>query len=91
VRILSTSRSFSGSPRPGAIGRSPAGWNEKHLSLPQRAALVAFRGLEGDFRDWAKIQAWAEETARELAQLRVGRRAAHWAGTGAAASWPGGW
>jgi menaquinone-dependent protoporphyrinogen oxidase len=45
----------------------------KHLSLPQRAVLMAFHGLEGDFRDWAKIQAWAEEIAQELARLQAGQ------------------
>jgi menaquinone-dependent protoporphyrinogen oxidase len=39
----------------------------KHLSLPQRASLLVFRGLEGDFRDWAGIRQWAEGIARQLA------------------------
>ena len=30
--------------------------DRKHLSLPQRAALLVFRDLEGDFRDWADIR-----------------------------------
>ena len=42
--------------------------DRKHLSLPQRAALLAFRGLEGDFRDWADIRQWADGIARQLAQ-----------------------
>jgi hypothetical protein len=29
---------------------------KKHLSFPQRLALGVFRGLEGDFRDWAEIR-----------------------------------
>lgn len=44
----------------GKLGR-------KHLSLPQRAALLVFRGLDGDFRDWAGIRQWAEGIARQLA------------------------
>ncbi len=39
----------------------------KHLGLSQRAALLVFRGLEGDFRDWADIRQWAEGIARQLA------------------------
>jgi menaquinone-dependent protoporphyrinogen oxidase len=38
----------------------------KHLSLPQRAALVVFRGLEGDFRDWAQIRQWADGIVAQL-------------------------
>jgi menaquinone-dependent protoporphyrinogen oxidase len=41
--------------------------DRKHLSLPQRAALLVFRGLDGDFRDWADIRQWAEGIARQLA------------------------
>jgi menaquinone-dependent protoporphyrinogen oxidase len=37
------------------------------LSLPQRASLLVFRGLNGDFRDWADIQQWAEDIAQQLA------------------------
>jgi menaquinone-dependent protoporphyrinogen oxidase len=40
--------------------------DRKHLSVPQRAALVVFRGLEGDFRDWAQIRQWADSIAEEL-------------------------
>src|SRR6266536_2861184 len=40
--------------------------DRKHLSLPQRAALLVFRGLEGDFRDWAQIRQWADSIAAEL-------------------------
>jgi menaquinone-dependent protoporphyrinogen oxidase len=42
--------------------------DRKHLSLPQRASLLVFRGLDGDFRDWASIRQWAEGIARQLAQ-----------------------
>ncbi len=41
--------------------------DRKHLSLPQRASLLGFRGLEGDFRDWSDIRQWAEGIARQLA------------------------
>jgi menaquinone-dependent protoporphyrinogen oxidase len=37
-----------------------------HLSRPQRAALSVFRGLDGDFRDWAQIRRWADGIAAEL-------------------------
>jgi menaquinone-dependent protoporphyrinogen oxidase len=38
----------------------------KQLSLPQRASLLVFRGLNGDFRDWAGIRRWAEGIAGQL-------------------------
>jgi menaquinone-dependent protoporphyrinogen oxidase len=40
--------------------------NAKDLSFPERIALIAVRGIEGDFRDWNSIDAWAEEIARQL-------------------------
>jgi menaquinone-dependent protoporphyrinogen oxidase len=36
---------------------------KKHLSFPQRAALTVSRGLEGDFRDWVAVKAWASGIA----------------------------
>jgi menaquinone-dependent protoporphyrinogen oxidase len=39
----------------------------KCLSLPQRASLLVFRGLNGDFRDWDCIRQWAESIAGQLA------------------------
>lgn len=36
------------------------------LTFTQRAALLAFRGMEGDFRDWAKIREWADGIAAQL-------------------------
>ena len=33
----------------------------------QRAALLAFPGLNGDFRDWDKIRQWADGIAEQLA------------------------
>ncbi len=38
----------------------------KHLGFAQRASLVLFRGLEGDFRDWDRIREWAAGIAAEL-------------------------
>jgi menaquinone-dependent protoporphyrinogen oxidase len=47
--------------------------DRKNLGFAQRAALMAFRGLEGDFRDWAAISAWAEGIAHELAHAPTGK------------------
>ncbi len=38
------------------------------------ASMPAFPGAEGDFRDWAEIEAWANAIARELASAPVGGR-----------------
>jgi menaquinone-dependent protoporphyrinogen oxidase len=38
----------------------------RNLPFFQRAALFFFRGLEGDFRDWDEIDAWAEAIAESL-------------------------
>jgi menaquinone-dependent protoporphyrinogen oxidase len=40
--------------------------DRKVLTRPQRASLLVFRGLEGDFRDWAEIRQWTEDIARQL-------------------------
>jgi menaquinone-dependent protoporphyrinogen oxidase len=40
--------------------------DRKNLSFPERAMLMAFRGLEGDFRDWAEIREWASGIADAL-------------------------
>jgi menaquinone-dependent protoporphyrinogen oxidase len=40
--------------------------DRRHLSRPQRAALLLFRGLGGDFRDWAAISGWANDIAAQL-------------------------
>ena len=37
-----------------------------HLSRMQRLALAAFRGLEGDFRDWSAIRRWVAGIADAL-------------------------
>jgi menaquinone-dependent protoporphyrinogen oxidase len=36
------------------------------LSHAQRASLLIFHGLEGDFRDWAEIRQWASGIAEQL-------------------------
>jgi menaquinone-dependent protoporphyrinogen oxidase len=36
------------------------------LSFGERAIVLAFRAAEGDFRDWAAIEAWAGEVADAL-------------------------
>jgi menaquinone-dependent protoporphyrinogen oxidase len=36
------------------------------LSQAQRASLLIFHGLEGDFRDWAEIGQWASGIAEQL-------------------------
>lgn len=41
--------------------------DRKHLSPPQRAALLFFPGMNGDFRDWVEIRQWADSIARQLA------------------------
>ncbi len=38
----------------------------KHVNLAQRVALLFFRGLEGDFRDWDQIRTWAASVADQL-------------------------
>jgi menaquinone-dependent protoporphyrinogen oxidase len=44
--------------------------DRKNLGFAQRAALMAFRGLEGDYRDWAGVRSWAEGIARDLTHAR---------------------
>ena len=39
------------------------------LSLVQRASLLVFRGMRGDFREWDAITRWAEGIAADLAAL----------------------
>jgi menaquinone-dependent protoporphyrinogen oxidase len=40
--------------------------DRKVLTRPQRASLLLFRGLEGDFRDWALVRQWAGGIAQQL-------------------------
>lgn len=37
-----------------------------HLRFAERAVATALRAPDGDFRDWAEIDAWASRIAREL-------------------------
>lgn len=39
------------------------------LTLPRRLPLFFFRGLQGDWRDWTTIEAWADEIAETLVAL----------------------
>jgi len=44
-----------------------AGWNEpKRFSFIERTILKMMKAPEGDFRDWAKIDAWAADVAPKL-------------------------
>ena len=45
--------------------------DRKLLPAPQRFAVLCFRGLDGDFRDWTAIRQWAAAIA---AQLELARR-----------------
>jgi menaquinone-dependent protoporphyrinogen oxidase len=38
----------------------------KRLSFGEKAMVVAFRALDGDFRDWTEIKDWASEIAAAL-------------------------
>lgn len=44
-----------------------AGMNEpKRFSLPERLILKAMKAPQGDFRDWAAVEAWAQSVAPKL-------------------------
>lgn len=44
-----------------------AGWNEpKRFSFIERTVMKMMKAPEGDFRDWAKIEAWAADVAPKL-------------------------
>lgn len=40
--------------------------DRRRLSPAQRASLLIFRGLEGDFRDWSDVRQWADGIAGQL-------------------------
>ena len=40
--------------------------DHKKLPFAERMAMLAVGGMEGDFRDWGSIDAWAEAIARQL-------------------------
>jgi menaquinone-dependent protoporphyrinogen oxidase len=40
--------------------------NPKSLPFAQRMSVRVFRGLTGDFRDWAQIRRWADSIADQL-------------------------
>lgn len=44
----------------------PGKLDHRLLPAPQRFALLFFRGLDGDFRDWAAIGQWAKQIATHL-------------------------
>ncbi len=50
------------------------GLERRKLRFPDRlvASLPAFPGVEGDFRDWSDVEAWAAGIARELARVPAG-------------------
>lgn len=47
----------------------PGKLNPKSLPFTQRVSLLVFRGLTGDFRDWAEIRRWAGRIADQLAAI----------------------
>jgi menaquinone-dependent protoporphyrinogen oxidase len=48
--------------------------DRRNLGFAQRAALLAFRGMEGDFRDWPAIRAWVEGIAHDLTGAATAKR-----------------
>jgi menaquinone-dependent protoporphyrinogen oxidase len=43
------------------------------LPFAQRASLLVFRGMRGDFRDWAEVRQWADGIAADTAAAIPGR------------------
>ena len=58
---------FRGSIGPRAHEMFFGAVDPKNMSFAERMALMAVRGMAGDFRDWNSIDAWAESIAQELA------------------------
>ena len=44
----------------------------KTLPFVQRASLLVFRGLAGDFRDWTEVRLWADGIAGQLTAVAPG-------------------
>lgn len=65
-RIRSMSLRYSTRRRPREHRVFAGKLEKKNLSFPERAILIAFRGMEGDFRDWTEIKAWASRIADSL-------------------------
>ena len=40
--------------------------DKSKLGFGERAVMLAFRAVEGDYRDWNEIEAWASGIAHEL-------------------------
>lgn len=40
--------------------------DKSNLSFPEKAILIAVRAPEGDFREWDRIEAWADEIAESM-------------------------
>ena len=51
---------------------SPGKLSPKTLPLVQRASLLVFRGLAGDFRDWPEVRLWADSIAGQLTAVAPG-------------------
>lgn len=57
---------FRGSINPRAHEMFFGALDHKNLPFAERIAIKAVGGMEGDFRDWRSIEAWAETIARQL-------------------------
>jgi menaquinone-dependent protoporphyrinogen oxidase len=45
--------------------------NPPALGVTQRASLLMFHGMRGDFRDWTAITRWADSIAADLAARKI--------------------
>ncbi len=50
----------------------PGKLSPKSLPLGQRLSLLVFRGMTGDFRDWAAVRGWAASIAEQIATASRG-------------------
>ena len=62
VRSPRNGRGYQGARSPDVAGKL----DRRQLGRLQRVALLVFRGLDGDFRDWAQIRQWADGIAAQL-------------------------